>query len=450
MTGDPAPRLPFTVIDQAVHLFDSPAEPWGVQLELALRATLDEDRLRAAIRQALARHPLARARQLPARLTDREWCWEVAPEPEVEPLRVVDCADDDALAATRATLYSRQVPLVEAPPLRLVLARGPQGASLLLNANHAAFDGVGCLRLLQSVARAYTGEPDPDPPVSLAQARDVQGLLAAADGRARARRFRLLASKLADIAVRPARLATDGGSDEPGYGFHHVVLSKDQTAALLSGDGGPTVNDVLLVALTVAVVGWNEEHGRRAGRVGILMPVNLRPKAWREDVVTNLVLDARVVTMASQRTEPAALLRAISEQTDRVKAGAGPALIEVIGGWTSLPLWAKQLLSPLLWFTGNRLVDTALMSNLGTATDELDFGPGVGVPEHAWFSAPTRMPCGLSVGVLTVGGRLHVTFRYRRPLLGAAAAAQLARCFVAELERAATISNGDSPSPRGR
>ena len=48
-----------------------------------------------------------------------------------------------------------------------------------------------------------------------------------------------------------------------------------------------------MTSLHLALAGWNAEHGRSADRVGVLVPVNLRPKEWREDVVTNVVLDAR-------------------------------------------------------------------------------------------------------------------------------------------------------------
>lgn len=52
-------RFPFTVIDQAVHLLDTPAEPWGIQLELGVGGHLDEDRLRSAVAMACAGHPMA-------------------------------------------------------------------------------------------------------------------------------------------------------------------------------------------------------------------------------------------------------------------------------------------------------------------------------------------------------------------------------------------------------
>jgi len=431
----PTTVLPFTPIDEAIHLLDTASEPWSIQLEVRVKGALDEGRLRRAVQEALARHPMTRARKIPARRTDRTWQWEVAPTPDLDPVRVVDCLDDDALDAARAELQSRAVPLEESPPLRLWLARNPHGDIVMLNVNHAAFDGLGALRLCRSIARAYRDAPDPEPAVSLGVARDVKAVLASPHGAARARRFRMLAGKVSDLARAPARLAPDGGEDRPGYGLHHRRLSVAETARLGDHDGEATVNDQLMAALHLAVEDWNAAHDRPTGRVGVLMPVNLRPERWRRDVVTNVVLQTRVVTSRRHRRSPEEVLAEVTRQTRSIKGGAGGALMEVIGAWPAMPLWTKQPLSPLLWATGNRLVDTAMLSNLGVVEDPPDFGPGAGEATEVWFSAPSRLPCALSVGAATVGGRLHLAFRSRPPVLGPRAASHLADLFLAALAR---------------
>jgi hypothetical protein len=43
------------------------------------------------------------------------------------------------------------------------------------------------------------------------------------------------------------------------------------------------------------------------------------------------------------------------------------------------------------------------------------------------------MPCGVSVGAVTVGGRLHLAFRYRLAQFDADAAARFTECYLAEL-----------------
>ncbi|MFN2609016.1 MAG: condensation domain-containing protein [Acidimicrobiales bacterium] len=436
--GGHTDTVPFTVMDEAIHHLDTPSEPWSVEVEVAVAGRIDPARLRWALGQALARHPMTRARCLPARRTDRTYTWELTPVADLDPVSVVDCPGEAALAEARDRLVSLSVPLAESPPFRLRVARGTGGDRVLLNANHAAFDGFGCVRLLQSVGRIYEGRDDPLPDLSLADARDVERHLAAGSARAWFERLWALADKVADEVRAPARLAPDGGSDEPGYRLVHRTLNADTTRRLTDHHRPGTVNDALMAALHLAVDRWNREHGAATGRVGVLMPVNLRPREWRNEVVTNFVLMARVATDAEDRHSTQAALEAVAGQTTTMKRwGTGAALVEVLGRTRRLPLWAKQLLSPLLWLTGNRLVDTAMLSNLGRVGEPPGFGPTVGETTGLWFSAPCRLPCALSLGIAGVGGRLDLSFRWRRPAVGAAAAQRFADLYLEEVGRLA-------------
>ena len=436
--------LPFTVVDEAIVHLDTPTEPWSIEVELHVAGRLDESRLRWALGQAMGRHPMARARRLPARPRDRTYAWEITPVADLDPLQVVECPDAERLGRLRDRLNSLSVPLSESPPFRLRLAHHPDGDVLLLNANHAAFDGFGCVRLLQSVARTYTGDADPLPDVDLADARDVGRHLGTDDEQVKAKRVAAVAEKLRDAVRAPARISPDGGDDESGYRIVHRALSADGTKQLADADVPGSVNDLLMAALHLAVETWNRDHGAPAGRISVLMPVNLRPEEWREEVVTNFVLMARVSTATADREDSAATLTAVTDQTEDVKRwGTGAALIEVLGRTERLPLWAKQSLSPLLWLTGNRLVDTALLTNLGQVAEPPTFGAGAGETTGMWFSAPARLPCGLSLGTLTAGGRLHLSFRWRRPLVDRAAAERFADVY---LERVADLVDTDVAS----
>jgi len=422
-------RLPFNPLDEAIHLLDTPAEPWSIHMELRVTGALDEARLRAALPAAMASHPMARVRLLPARRTDRRWTWEVTAEAELDPLRVLECGTDDEVAAVRSRLHSLSVPLAESPPLRLRLVKHPRGDIVMINANHAAFDGFATLAVLASLARAYRAQPEPAGRVDLLAARDVESLTKADGALDRARRLRVVAGKALDLAAPPARLAAQGASDEPGYGIHQCSVPVPTVRP------GVTVNDLLLGALHMAIAGWNTAQGVTCRRIGVLMPVNLRPAEWRTEVVTNFVSESRVSTTAADRRTSRSVLDAIVAQTTKIKTGEGAALMEVLGRTARLPLWAKQPLSPLLWLTGNRLVDTAVLSNLGAVGPEdlPDFGPDAGATSGLWFSAPARMPCGLSLGAAGAAGALHLAFRYRFPLWGARAAAAFAERFVVEL-----------------
>ena len=67
-------------LDQLYLHLDRDDEPWSVHLEVRVDAALDEDALRAAVREATGRHPLARARLRAARCTDVRYRSEIADE----------------------------------------------------------------------------------------------------------------------------------------------------------------------------------------------------------------------------------------------------------------------------------------------------------------------------------------------------------------------------------
>jgi NRPS condensation-like uncharacterized protein len=187
-----------------------------------------------------------------------------------------------------------------------------------------------------------------------------------------------------------------------------------------------------MAALHLAIALWNIEHGVHCGRISVLMPVNLRPAAWREDVVGNFSLLTRVLTTPEQRSL-GHVLAAVAEQTERTeRENTLPALIEILARTASLPVWAKRAAPALLAVTGNRLVDTAQLAYLGQL-DDLAFGPDAGATRELWFSPSARMPLGLSLGALIAAGHLHLAFRYRPPLLGEEAACRFGNYYLSLL-----------------
>ncbi len=426
----------FSPIDEAVHLLDTEAAPWSIQLEVRVAGRLDDACLRDSFARALALHPMARARKAASPRSQHTDRWEVTPEVDVDALRVVDCADDGAVARAREELQGVAVPLVESPPLRARLVHSPGGDLLMLNANHAAMDAIGALRVLHSVAMAYTDQVEREADVGpdALEARGWLGELTQADRRTRARRRLALAEKLSDVVVRPARVAPEGASGVAGYGFHHVALPAPLSGALLSVRHPGTVNDLLLAALHLAIAAWNGERGARCGRIGILVPANLRPPEWRHEVVGNFSLPARVSTNRRHRRRPESTLGALAAQTKRKKdVGLGTALLEVLERSHRLPLWAKQAMVMSMPLGGNRLVDTAMLSNLGPLADPPSFGSEAGPTVEAWFSPPARMPLGLTVGAVTLEGRLYLSLRYRHGLFDARAAELFAETLVAQV-----------------
>jgi len=410
--------VPFTRVDELGCYFDDPAEPNNIHMEARLAGHLDPARLHAAVLAALDAHPLARARRAGWHGWQRRFHWEIADVPDVPPLDHVRWRDEDELAAHRLRLLAAAPPLDTSPPLRIRHAVGPNHDVLILNAHHAALDGLSCLRLLRSVARRYAGRPDPvgSPPPS----SPTRSPPTTAD----------------PPPLRPAaRIAADRAEPGPGCGFHLLSLPCRPIH-----NGQCTVNDLLLAALCIAVGEWNTTHGTTTGPIRITMPVDIRPASAESGEPLGNLSRLAVITTEPARRRPDLLLVDITRQTRAAKR-AGGSQVDAVSRLLAtpvLPVAVKaRLLAAARLVAGATSGDTSILSNLGIVTDPPDFGPRHPVT-GLWFAAPARMPRGLSVGTLTVRGRLHVCLRYRRTLFDASAATRFAATF-----RAALYSFGD-------
>lgn len=440
-TSPVAATFPYTVLDELFLNLERDGEPWTIQVEVEVDARLEDERLRAALHTAMAVHPLALARREPITGLEYDYTWRVCAEPDVDPFSVVDCDGEAALAQERRELYSTPIPLGLAPPLRVRLAHLPGRDVLMLCVHHAAFDGVGAVRLLRAVAAGY-GDLEPADSdvdvIGLAEAREMPETLVPRGLRGLLRRAGHQGRLLRELADAPARLAPSGDRDEPGYRFVHRSLAAGGLGRRPGQPEGPTANDRLLATVHLSVERWNADHGRPTGRVAVMMPVNLRPPAWRTKVVANLATIVTVSTNAADRVSPDACLAAVHRTTRRLRRPeAVTSLLPALRLGRPLPLLLRSLiLDGVMLGTRDRVVDTVALSNLGRIE------PLVGLPAHetaqVWFSPPARMPLGLAIGVVTVGDRTHVVLRHRPPLLGPHAARAFADLFVATLDRFAT------------
>ena len=177
------------------------------------------------------------------------------------------------------------------------------------------------------------------------------------------------------------------------------------------------------------------------------MPIDARGPGQRDELgnlsrLATILVDPGVVDpgvvdpgMIDPGT-PADPATVVAGQTRRAKeASDTPAspLLAALGA-APLPIPVKQTVSRLALRTlGRATCDTTLLSNLGNLAEVPAFGQLV--PTSVWFSTSAHMPRGLSVGAVTVGGRLHLCFRYCTALLderaGNAFAAEFARALAA-------------------
>jgi NRPS condensation-like uncharacterized protein len=417
------------LLDELYLHLDRDDEPWTVHLEVQAEGNLAPERLREAIREAARKHPIARARLADSRGTDVRYRWEITEELSDPRLDVVDCETDADVAAARERLLATSPRLDRHGPFSVLLARHPDGDSLVLNLHHAAGDGLAALRLMASIARAYGGEHDPDPPVDPLGVRDIRELVSGSVAD-RLKRSRGALEYLTRGVSRPSRVAAKGETDAPGYGFELLELRADEMERLRERrPDGATVNDVLLGALAVTVRRWNESNEGDTGAAYLMMPINLRPPEWRHDVVGNFASYVSVRVSADEHEGLEEATAATAERTRRIKdEGLAGLIVDLFEAPTALPSAVKRRLQDLIPLTGNVVVDTAVLSNLGKLQAVPHLGDA-GAVKAVWFSPPGRMPLGASVGAATLDGALCLTLRYRHRLFGPAAAAEFMNLY---------------------
>ncbi|MGW6567524.1 condensation protein [Streptomyces sp. NPDC054975] len=454
-------RIPFPTVDEVSRHCLSDDEPESVHIEVHLPGRVDPARLRAAFRRALLTHPRVLMREVPGRRLRRSFAWELTVEPDGDPVSFAG-QGPDALARARARALSACPPLTLSPPMRLEVvevdggAVAPEASSvssetrtvLLLTTHHTALDAPSGLRVLATTAEQYAG----------ADALPVTGRARPArSGPARGGAGRA-------VRERPVRVAPDS-RPEPvraravGNGMLQAELSVPRRAAR-AGELPPwTVNDQLLVAAALMVGRWNVSQGRPAGPVRITMPVDDRPRGTDMPMGNGTRLVEVAMTsedprdtdlLRGERPDPAAvarLLRTTARRTRALKSaqgtpmGAGASLLTA----PLLPVGLRGVLTRGARRAAAPWTSTTLVTNIGRVPYALDFGDA-GRATAVWFSAPARMPRGLSLAAASTGGRLHVTLRWSRALLGDAAGADLVGLFEESLSTTSLTPAG-APVP---
>jgi NRPS condensation-like uncharacterized protein len=430
VTDNPSLSIPLNFIDEIFALSETAAEPWSVHLEARVGGRLDEEQLGSAIRSALESHPLARARLVEQ---EERLEWYVDPEPTLEALSTCRAHNQTQLDASRSEFLSEVVPLVTSPPLRARLVRAGEGDHLMLNVNHAVCDGLGALRLIQSIARTYGGLSDPVFEGDRLGEWRLQSIATPADvGPAR---VALVGLERFREALTPAdRIAPDGSAKRSGYGVQ--VRALELTPIVQSEIRRATdasVNDVLVAALHRAVGRWNATHDVDSDRLSVAVPINVRGPHQQPTLVGNFAMSDTVSTRASDRADAKATLQVVRRQTKRFKETGAPFvdLVSRSAGW---PSWLARRMP---WMFGGSGVDgpgdCAVLSNLGRGDHALEsFGADLPIT-GLWFSPPVAFPIGVGLGVVSRGDSLQLTLRYRWPRLGDAAARRLLDLVVAEV-----------------
>jgi NRPS condensation-like uncharacterized protein len=417
--------LRVTTLDEAFINLGAKAE-MGIQFEVRVQGRLDADRLASALRRAVARHPLARARLAPAPIGALRMDWHVPDAADHLGLEITD----EPISVVRSRLHSRAPQLSVSPSFQATLVRDDGGDFLMLNLNHATFDGVSAVRLMTSIARAYAGEDDPigGPPIE--EARDLKAMAGSRNIKDVLPRATKIGKDILD-RKRVTRVAADGADpDGTTYGFTPLRLDATETLTVLGlKPQGATLNDLAMAALVLSILRWNREHHAPIGdSVSIMMPVNMRPMEWQSEVVSNFASYLAIVlptNIVDDITEAAGVAGTHTRPLKEI--GAAGWLVDLLEGGTWIPAVLKKQLQHLLPLVQNQFIESATLSYLGKVAIPA-FGDAGEVTE-VWFSPPclSEQLIPMAVGLAGVGNELFLSIRTNRRHLGDTAAERFAR-----------------------
>ncbi|MFC8344910.1 condensation protein [Streptomyces sp. NPDC057280] len=459
--------IPFPVVDEVARHCLQEEEPETVHIEVHLPGRLDPAGLRKAFHEALLRHPRILMREARGRWYRRRYEWELTERPDVEVV-TFPAPGRDTLRDARTRALTTAPPLTDSPPVRLevveragrvegseatdavgsagsasapadpaavaagsraagaarVGAAAPrkrgqaeptpaqhQGTVLFLTVNHTALDGPACLRVLATAAEIYGGK-DNSPAAPPTRAPDPQPA----------------SPDTPSNWSPPARVAPGTPEPSPGNGLLVTELPLPHRPK-----GAPyTVNDQLMVTTALTIAHWNREHGAHPRPLRITMPVDDRPR----DLTMPIGNGTRLVEVPFapeelKTSDIQGLLTRTATRTRTLKSlprpqlGHGAALLTA----PVTPVAWRAALTRGLRRAAAPWTSTTLLSNIGRIPYPLDFGEEAGRAHAVWFSAPARMPRGLTVTTASTAGRLHLALRWSRSLLSHGDGAHLRDLF---------------------
>ncbi|MFF7282733.1 condensation protein [Streptomyces griseorubiginosus] len=397
----PPARIPFPVVDEVSRHCLQEEEPETVHIEVHLPGPLDPARMRKAFTEALHRHPRILMREAAGGWYRRRYEWELTENPDVEVVSF-PAPGRNALRDARTRALSQAPPLSLSPPIRLeVVEEAHHSTVLFLTINHTALDGPACLRILATAAEIYGGKDNSPTPAPIRPPDPPQS------------------TDTPSNWTRPARVAPGTPEKSPGNGLLVTELPLPHRPK-----GSPyTVNDQLMVTTALTIAHWNREHGQSPRPLRITMPVDDRPRDMTMPIGngTRLVeVPFSPAELTSKPEDMPDLLRRTAQRTRALKSLTRPQLGHGAGLLTApvTPVTWRAALTRGLRRAAAPWTSTTLLSNIGRIPYPLDFGEEAGRAHAVWFSAPARMPRGLTVTTASTAGRLHLALRWSRTLLG--------------------------------
>ena len=441
--------LHLTPIETFMLADDQADYPMTFVVQLILTGQLDPVSWQAALEESLVRHPLLRALVEPGK--GGRPCWRLAEGQH--PFEHFG-REDEALPLPRGEALD----LSQEIGLRVWARQGPQRVQILLQFHHACVDGTGAYRFIGDLLAAYgqrtaTAGQRPeqvDLAPQLLRNRKNRTLSVALHG---ARGVTPLALRQAwhILIPRPTPLATPPQRPAPGTametfpGFLSSSLDRTEHQRFRDAAGKANVspNDLLLRDLFLTLARWNDDVGRSARWLRIMMPTDLREGQDIEMPAANLTSYIFLTRRASECRNPDSLLQTVRQDTTLVKN-------QRLGTVFMDTLYAASHVPGLLPFTlrRNLCLATAVLSN--SADPSRRFTPrfsrqagllvcGNLILEDITGVPPLRRKTRATFSISQYVRRLTVSLRCDPHLFRLEDAAELLRRYVAQLRLSAGI-----------
>lgn len=372
--------LHLTDIERFLLADDRPGYPMAFVIELSFAGLIDPDQLRAALLDALARHPLLAAKLGPAK--NKRHCW-LTPDGEVPTL------DVGPLGAPIELPDGEWMDLEHHVGLRLWLRTGCDDQSqprsvLTCQFHHVCCDGIGAYRFLGDLLSYYDiHHQSPSDGAMRQQLADesipplnIQRLRGRAD-RCKLNLKTRASKEIRNDSIRYAWQVV-GKSGQPltppksprgplpgpfpGVSSVHFSQSEAKSLRDAAKDMGLMLNDLLLLELFNSCRQWNEEQERVGPQdpFRIMMPVDLRNQEDFETPACNVVGYTFLTRTPAQLDQPEQLALSIREETAGIKHNrSGERFVEMVGAGAQTPGLLK-LITRL-----PRTLCTVVLSNVG-------------------------------------------------------------------------------------
>ena len=404
--------LPCSAFERYMLADDRPSHPMGAFMEFDLSGHLDAERLQAALKEVIRRHPLLNAtvNSLVSRPT-----WRVSSG--VPELTLVTDSQ-------QRLLEEEHRDLTRDSGFRAWLCTQGDRSTLTIHVHHACADALGMMTFVFEWLALATGRQLPDE--NIAALRDREDLGNFKSSYSRWRRLQVIGGVLLGGAPEPLRVPTNPEAETPPQpGCCGVRLDCQEFRQLKerAKEFSVSINDWLVAALFLAIDAWNSEglptSSRRADAIGsrlrVIIPVNRRERHEVYATAMNKIGYKLLNRTMTSRTVFEDLLRGIGEEMDVVRGNP-----QGVHSFLKV-LQLSDRMGVLPWLVRSRTCMASIVfSNLGDVSrtftsllenDQGRLSTGDVVVEGIRSAPPRRPGTHATVAVFGYAGELHLFSR---------------------------------------